>query len=133
MIVREALRFSMPDRELMTDAEFEEFRARLADFDPTVERCRRIVIVTAHETDGFDEPYMYLREATCVLPQGHRGACSDERPAIGWPGYRVLRALVDAHATLREEHLEQARLLGMSAERELGLPARYGWAPEYLR
>lgn len=112
----------------MDDADFEALRARLSDFDPAAERCRRQVTVTAHETDGFDEPYMYVREATCVLPRGHRGACSDERPAIGWPGYRVLRALVDAHAALREEHLEQARLLGMSAERELGLLARVAGA-----
>jgi len=107
----------------MDDDDFENLRARIADLDPSAERCRRIVTVTRHETDGFDEPYMYVREATCVLPRGHRGACSDERPAIGWPGYRVLRALVDAHALLREEHLEQARLLGMSAEREAALLA----------
>ena len=113
----------------MDDADFEELRVRLANFDPTIERCRRMVTVTGHETDGFDEPYMYVREATCVLPLGHRGGCSDERTSIGWPGYRVLRALVDAHALLREEHLEQARLLGMSAERELALISKQGNTP----
>lgn len=108
----------------MDDTDFDLLRERLRDFDPDSERCRRMVTVTAHETDGFEEPYMYVREATCVLPLGHVGRCRDERPAIGWPGYRVLRSLVDAHALLRGEHLEQARLLGMSAERELALLSR---------
>ena len=43
---------------------------------------------------------------------------------MGWPGHRRISALLEAYLTLRDEHAEQARLLGMSSEREARLLAR---------
>lgn len=87
----------------MDDADFDALRETLHEYDPATPRCRGIVHATGHETDGFEEPYTFTYEATCVRPRGHRGACANVRPSIGWPGYRVLRALVDAYALLRDE------------------------------
>ncbi len=87
----------------MNDAEFDALRDSLHEYDPTVTRCRGIVHATGHETDGFEEPYIFTYEATCVRPRGHRGVCTHVRPSIGWPGYRTLRTLVDAYDRLRDE------------------------------
>jgi hypothetical protein len=52
----------------MNDAEFDALRDSLHEYDPTVTRCRGIVHATGHETDGFEEPYIFTYEATCVRP-----------------------------------------------------------------
>jgi len=53
----------------MDDAEFDALRDSLHEYDPTVIRCRGIVHATGHETDGFEEPYSFTYEATCVRPR----------------------------------------------------------------
>jgi len=108
----------------LNDDDIRIISAGLREYDPDHPRCRTIVHTPVHETDGFDDPYETYREDTCVRPKGHDGGCRTSRPVMGWPGYRRIAALLESYLTLRDEHAEQARLLGMSSEREARLLAR---------
>ena len=89
-------------------------KARLTEYDPETSRCK----IEREETINFappevlpDDPmwasYTVTHTIRCCRPEGHAGACRISQEALGWPGFEILRYLIDRIETAESRLAEK--------------------------
>ncbi len=82
--------------------DLQALKAKLREYDKALPKCPKKVerienrpIYGSIFSREDDTPVISYHP--CCRPEGHEGPCSGTRPVLGWPGYDVLKELIDAY------------------------------------
>jgi len=86
----------------MTDRlDIDTLKAKLREYDPELPRCpKKIERIETFIYDFIverDDKVPRKSYHPCCRPEGHEGRCSNTRSVLGWPGYEVLKALIESY------------------------------------
>lgn len=79
--------------------DIQALKDKLREYDKSLPKCQNRI----EKIESYVYDRIIPREVStplksyhpCCRPEGHSGACSDTRPALGWPGYEVLKELIE--------------------------------------
>ncbi len=84
--------------------DLQALKAKLREYDKTLPKCpkkveRNVDFAPEWCQEGHPDWELYQGKSfyPCCRPEGHEGPCSETRPVLGWPGYDVLKELIDAY------------------------------------
>jgi hypothetical protein len=82
--------------------DIQALKTKLREYDTSLPKCpKRIVVVRFDGPDGvLPGPHGWsslqsTEHRPCCLPEGHDGECRNSRLVLGWPGYEVLKELIE--------------------------------------
>jgi hypothetical protein len=68
--------------------DLQALKAKLREYDKTLPKCPKQIERQNAEGRSFHP---------CCRPEGHEGDCLGSRLVLGWPGYDVLKELIEAY------------------------------------
>jgi hypothetical protein len=79
--------------------DIQALKEKLREYDKSLPKCpKRIERIESALYDCVidrDDTGPQKSYHPCCRPEGHDGPCSETRLALGWPGYEVLKALIE--------------------------------------
>jgi hypothetical protein len=72
--------------------DIQALKAQLREYDKSLPKCPKRI-----ETPHYDLHMSWKTYDPCCRPEGHQGECRSTRAVLGWPGYEVLKELIDAY------------------------------------
>jgi hypothetical protein len=73
--------------------DIQALKEQLREYDKSLPRCSKRI-----RDEGENMPSWVFQRVSffpCVRPEGHEGECQRNRPMLIWPGYEILKELIE--------------------------------------
>lgn len=82
--------------------DIQALKSQLREYDKSLPKCQKTIEQKldwspdwCQEGHPDWESYQHTQYKPCCRPEGHDGECRNGRAIIGWPGYEVLKELIE--------------------------------------
>ena len=89
--------------------DIQALKAKLREYDKSLPMCPKTIEKKldwspdwCQEGHPDWESYQHTQSTPCCRPAAHEGECRNTRPVLGWPGYDVLKELIESYEVGRD-------------------------------